>query len=259
MSDQDAKLRYPKLPIATTESGERRRIGVEVEFAGLGEKDAAQVFVDTTDGSLRQEGTSWVCETEAFGACTFYLDTRFRDDLDQRGGEAALQTARLVVPVELVSDPFDPALLPKFDRALAQLRAAGAEGTGKSMAFGFGVHLNVEIASEAGGHIARVACSYALLEPLLREMVGLDLSRRIMPFVEPFPQALVTELAANPRTGLETLAHTVLAQTTSRNHGLDLLPILSWGAESVVTDRVPPETKIAPRPAYHYRLPECRI
>ena len=175
------------------------------------------------------------------------------------GSKPALDAARLVIPVELVTDPFDPAHLSRFDAALATLRQAGAVGTKASPVHGFGVHLNVETASPEGAGVARVATAFALLEPLLREVIDLDLSRRLLPFIEPFPRPLVTALADQPDRSLDALATTVLAHSTSRNHGLDLLPILAHGAADVVAAHVDPDPKIAPRPAYHYRLPESRI
>ncbi|MEO0634273.1 MAG: amidoligase family protein [Pseudomonadota bacterium] len=253
------KCAYPPLPIADTTDGSPRKLGVEVEFNGLPESAASRAWARETSGSAQRDGSAWVCDTPKFGACRFYLDTKYRDDLDQMGNDAVYGAARMVVPVELVSDPFDPRHLPAFDAALGALRKAGAEGTEASVVHGFGVHLNVEIPRITGDHVARVACAFALLEPLLRDEIGLDLSRRILPFVDPYPRALVSALADRDGLEIEALAELVLEHTTSRNHGLDLLPIFAECAPRAVKQFVDPDTKITARPAYHYRLPESRI
>ncbi|MEL7092990.1 MAG: amidoligase family protein [Pseudomonadota bacterium] len=259
MSLSTQSCAHPPLPIPDTAEGRPRKLGVEVEFTGLPEEVAAKVWARSTGGSVRQDGAAWICDTAPFGACRFYLDTKYRDDLDRLGNDIALGAARMVVPVELVSDPFDPAHLPAFDAGLGALRTAGAEGTGASVMYGFGVHLNVEIARRDGDHVARVATSFALLEPLLREVIGIDVSRRVLPFVDPYPRAMVTALANADAMDIAALADIGLDHTTSRNHGLDLLPIFAECAPDAVRRNVDPKTKITARPAYHYRLPESRI
>jgi hypothetical protein len=93
----------------------------------------------------------------------------------------------------------------------------------------------------------------------LREHIGLDLSRRALPFVEPYPDTLVEAVTAERPPSMEALAELYLAHTTSRNHGLDLLPLLAEAAPDIVRDAVASDTKLSARPAYHFRLPESRI
>lgn len=236
-----------------------RRLGVEIEFGGLQERTAAEVFARSVGGNLKQSSKGWAVETEFFGTCAVYLDTAYANEIEAAGGEPGLDAARLVIPVELVTDPFDPVHLPALDAAAGALRAAGATGSRKHLWHGFGLHLNIEVADLSAAHVGRVLCAYALLEPVLREDVGVDISRLALPFVNPYPASLVDAINAELPATMRELAQVYLAHTTSRNHGLDLLPILAEAAPDVVAAALPRGTKLSPRPAYHFRLPESRI
>jgi hypothetical protein len=45
----------------------------------------------------------------------------------------------------------------------------------------------------------------------------------------------------------------------SRNHGLDMLPLLLHLDRALVERRIGPDHGISARPTYHFRLPECRL
>jgi hypothetical protein len=247
------------LPVPLNREGVPRKLGVEIEFGGLSEEEAATVLARALGAGCSRAGPVWTVESNALGRCDIYLDTKFKQTIEDAGGEAGLEAARLVVPVELVTAPFDPEHLPMLNAAIEALRAAGALGSRKRLTNGFGVHLNIEVARLGAEHVGPVFCAYALLEPLLRERIGLDLSRRALPFVEPYPDTLVEAVTAEAPGSMAALAELYLAHTTSRNHGLDLLPLLAEAAPDIVRKAVPSDTKISARPAYHFRLPESRI
>lgn len=236
-----------------------RRVGVEVEFAGLSEDQAAKLFAASCGVEAMQRNGGWTCKTPKFGSCVFYLDTRLRQTIRDTAGDAGLAAAGRIIPVELVSEPFDAQYLPEFADALAAMREGGAVGSRHHLMNGFGVHLNVEIASRDTAHVADVATAYALVEDVLRRKMEIDVSRRLLPFVDPYPSGLATDLAANRPIDWQAFAHLYLSHTTSRNHGLDMLPVLAWAAEDDVANRLDAVTKISRRPAYHFRLPESRI
>jgi len=256
--DNTKHTTYPLLIPSSGADGAARQVGLEVEFAGLDEKTAADIIAAVTKGSVRQDNDVWIVDTDVFGACEVYLDTKYKSELTALG-DTALDVARQVVPVEWVTEPFDPVHLPLFDAVLAALRNAGAKGSRASPIYGFGMHLNVEIATPHVDHVLHIAQSYALLEPLIREASDLDLSRRLLPFIDPYPAELVTALASARPTSAEHLVAIVLQHSTSRNHGLDLLPVLAWLNGEKTLEYLDDDTKNAPRPAYHFRLPESRI
>lgn len=248
------------LPVRDRADGTTRRIGIELEFAGVDEDAAARILADVTRGQVvRRDDRTWAIETSLLGTCETYLDTRFRDDVAGLAGEVGLDLARLIVPVELVTAPFDPAHMPTFDKVIAALREKGAAGSRQGVLLGFGVHLNVEIADDTVDHLWRVTTSFALLEPYLRQTTGIDVSRRVLPFVQPYPDALVDDLSGSEPADLSEFIETYLKHAPSRNHGLDLLPVMAHLAPDQVMDRITDGTATKPRPAFHFRMPDCRI
>jgi hypothetical protein len=55
-----------------------------------------------------------------------------------------------------------------------------------------------------------------------------------------------------------TLIADYLTANPTRNRGLDLLPLFAYLNEEQVRSALPHE-KIGPRPALHYRLPQCHL
>lgn len=252
--------RHDRMLEPDTAAGEPRRVGIELEFSGLTEGEAARVVRDVSGGVLTTaDGSVQEVETPFFGRCELYLDTRFRDDVARVAGEGAVDLARLVVPVELVTEPFDPAHLPRFDRVVARLRAEGGVGSRHGLLLGYGVHLNVEIAEAGARHLWRTLASYALIEAGLRRRAGVDVSRRVLPFVHPYPDALIDELAGDAPETVDALAETYLKHAPTRNHGLDMLPIFAHLLPEAVEGRLTDGTETKPRPAFHFRMPDCRI
>ena len=215
------------LPSPQNEDGETRLLGVEVEFGGLTEGRAAEILAGMTDRDVTQGDEEYRVEDTPFGTCKLYMDTAYRNQDDTALGRAALDLARNVVPVELVTSPFPPDRLGKLDEVLARYRAAGASGTHGGILLGFGVHLNVQIAAPTAAHLWSVTTAFAMAEPLLRDAYDLDMSRRALPFVDPYPQRLLDVLAQGCPERLDTLVESYLGATHSRNHALDMLPIFA--------------------------------
>ncbi|MFC3616022.1 amidoligase family protein [Lutimaribacter marinistellae] len=243
---------------ASSSDARKRKIGLELEFTGLSESDAAQVFASATAGRAeRTEERSWTCETDDFGTCRFFLDTAFDNEISEIGGMAE-RLMRQVIPVELTTEPFDPTNLPRFDQAIAELRHAGATGSRHGLLLGFGLHLNVDAASEDAEYLSRILTSYALLEAWFRQAAPIDISRRVLPFVTPCPDHFVDTMAMLDIASMDDLISIYLNHVPSRNFGLDLLPILAGHEPHRIEDAVHGE-KVKPRPAFHFRLPDCRI
>ncbi|WP_038651616.1 amidoligase family protein [Roseicyclus elongatus] len=253
-------MNTPDWPTARGADGQPRRLGVELEFGGLTEDAAAHIIQSVAGGTLGENAHNvWRIDTPDLGRCEVYLDTRFREDVARAAGEGAVDLARLVVPVELVTAPFEPAHLPVLNAVVDALRGAGATGSRQGWLLGFGVHLNVEIAEATPGHLWRIVTAYALLEAELRRSSGIDLSRRVLPFVQPYPDVLIDDLADSEPDSLSALIETYLRHAPTRNHGLDLLPIFAHLAPDAVAGRLTDGTETKPRPAYHFRMPDCRI
>ena len=249
------------LPSPQNEDGETRLLGVEVEFGGLTEGRAAEILAGMTDREVTQGDEDYRVEDTPFGTCKLYMDTAYRNQDDTALGRAALDLARNVVPVELVTSPFPPDRLGELDEVLARYRAAGASGTHGGILLGFGVHLNVQIAAPTAAHLWSVTTAFAMAEPLLRDAYDLDMSRRALPFVDPYPQRLLDVLAQGCPERLDTLVESYLGATHSRNHALDMLPIFAHLCPNLTRDALARGAggTVSARPAYHYRMPDCRI
>ncbi|SNY48627.1 Putative amidoligase enzyme [Pseudooceanicola antarcticus] len=249
------------LPHPKTPDGKTRLLGVEVEFGGLTEARAAQILAEAAGSAAQRKGGDYRVDGTPFGSCKLYMDTTYRDQDDTALGRAALDLARAVVPVELVTEPFSPGRLDRLDEVLTRFRKAGATGTNDGLFLGFGVHLNVQIRDDSPRHLWSVLTAFALTEPLLRDAYGIDLSRRALPFVDPYPAKLSDALTRGQPDTVEALAQSYFDISPSRNHALDMLPIFA---------HLLPETTrralargaggtVSARPAYHYRMPDCRI
>ena len=248
--------RFPKLPGDGRQGA--RLCGVEVEFAGLTEERTAALVIETLGGTVRPDGAhAFRVEGTRIGTVKVELDTVLRKT-GLPGMEAGLDIARAVVPVEIVSDPLDQDGLVLLDGFRDRLRGEGAIGSRDGVFLGFGVHLNPETPVEPG-HRLRIIQAYALLEDWLRHADPIDTTRRILPFVDPWPRKLCDAMIAARDADLGTLMQLYAEQTGSRNHGLDLLPVFKDAAPEAFGKAFPRDRATSARPAFHYRLPDCRI
>ena len=183
-------------------------------------------------------------------------DGQVRDNLEQ----ALSKVAGLIVPLELVGPPVPWTELARLDAIRRQLHQAGARGTHSSPFYAFGLHLNIEVSSLAVGNILAVLRAFLLRYEWLIEIEDVDFSRRITPYVQPYPEDYVAHvLDPGYHPDRRQLIDDFLNFTPTRNRPLDLLPLLAHlDRERVMA--APVETElIKPRPAWHYRLPNCLI
>ncbi|MEL6680993.1 MAG: amidoligase family protein, partial [Pseudomonadota bacterium] len=167
---------------------------------------------------------------------------------------------RSVIPVEVVTPPLEPVALEIVDDMTADLVASGAKGTEAGLMFGFGMHINVEIRSQDPADIVPVLRAFAFLEDWLRGTDPIDTSRRILPFVDPYPRGFVTDVAERGADwDMDTLFELYFRHNRTRNRALDMLPILRTLDPERVDKTLGTDIKIGTRPTYHYRLPDCRL
>lgn len=266
-------------PRRETVEGEIRRVGVELEMAGLRPHQVAEVIADIVGGRIRTDSAfvTRVLETD-LGDFQVELDAdllksrqyqKLLADIGIDIGEGdereqiesvLSRVAGLVVPLELVGPPVPWTELPTLDRIRDALRKAGARGTHSSAFYAFGMQLNVEAADLSAGSILGLLRAFLLSYDELIEAEQVDLSRRITPYVQPFPEEFVVHvLQPDYEPSLTELIDDYLRLTPTRNRPLDLLPLFAHLDEDRVM-RAPVESNLVkPRPAYHYRLPNCLI
>ena len=250
---------FAPLPQPDTAEGGPRLTGVEIELGGLDEARCADLCARHLGGVARQvDEAIWQVEGSRIGALKIYLDTALRHADKTALRDAALSLGREVIPVEIVTDPLDRDGLIALDDLREALRQAGALGSGGGLFFGFGVHLNVQVASDRAEAIVPPLLAYALIEDWLRTANPIDQMRRVLPFAAPYPRRLVRRLIALGRGArLGHVMDAYVQEAPSRNFGLDMLPVFAWidaaRIESVLTSAT------SARPTFHFRLPDCRI
>ncbi|MGB0659780.1 MAG: amidoligase family protein [Mangrovicoccus sp.] len=256
MSLPDQPLTFP----ATARFDPERRIGVEVELGGLSEAAIAELLVDLFDGEVTGKAAHrWTVDLPDLGEMVIELDTSWSPEIAELGDWAG-DIARQVVPVELITAPIREQDLARLQEILNQCLAAGAYGSESSVVSAFGVHFNPSLLDPAQ-ELLPIARAYAVLEPWLRRHARLDLSRRVLPFIDPWPEDLVFALA-RPQAAewsLDMFTEIYLTQIRSRNYGLDLLPLLRHLDRDRMAQLAPDLAEGGARPTYHFRLPQCRL
>ena len=263
-------------PVTATAAGSPRRVGVEIEFAGLDVPAAANLVRDRFGGDISREDPHRliVGETE-FGdfvieldAQAVHKDAQAKDgadkallpkELDAAAREALGKAVAGIVPVEIVTPPMPWSDLGRLTELTDALRRAGAKGTDDNMLYAFGLHLNPELPATDAGTILRHLKAYVILADWLRERVAIDLTRRLMPHADPFPRDYVL-LLLDPEYApdLDRLIADYLDHNPTRNRELDMLPLFRHLDEAAVTARLKNDL-IKARPTFHYRLPDCAL
>ena len=270
--------RFRDLPWQHTPDGSPRRVGVEIEMAGVALDVMAEAVRDEFGGRISSEGpfVTHVRDTE-FGDFEVELDARvlkdrrYREHLKRLGIELAAEdsaaldrwladAAGRLVPHEIVAPPVPLAVLPRIDRVRAALQKKGARGTESSLLYAFGLQLNIEAHSLEADWLTSILKAFVLLYEALVKAGNIDFSRQLSPFIKPFPGSYVRHvLQPGYRPGIKELIDDYLEHSPTRNRPLDMLPLFAGiDRERVMAAPVEREL-IKPRPALHYRLPNCEI
>ncbi|MEM6358066.1 MAG: amidoligase family protein, partial [Pseudomonadota bacterium] len=257
---------WPQPPQPCTPGGWPRRVGVEIEFAGLSVLETTALFDRRWGATIEARSRhDMVADLPSLGKAEVALDTRHAKHLPEDGDltgairDVLGDAAGFVVPTEITAPPIEIEHASMLDEMVVVLREAGARGTRASPTNAFATQINIEAPSTAPGGILAILRSFLVLEDWLRVEIDIDPARRLLGFEHRFPleyQRRVLDPAYAP--AVEALIDDYIAANPTRNRPLDLLPILA----DLDADRVRaalPSEKIKPRPAYHYRLPDCRI
>ena len=266
---------YRQPPATTNFEGDPRRIGVEVELGGLPLPSVAQIVADMLEGDVVEDGPFVrKVENTACGAIGIELDSRplkeraYAELLGEAEGSSLMEwfersvsaAAQNIVPVEIVTPPLNLEQLPALDPLWHRLRAAGAEGTRDSVLYAFGLHLNPDLpALDADTVLAHLQSFLLLYDWLLREE-DVDISRRVTPFIFPFPESYRRRvLAPQYRPSLDALIDDYLSENPTRNRALDMLPLFAHLRPEAIARALPEDSLVNARPTFHYRLPNCEI
>lgn len=264
-------------PVLHDVAGGVRRVGVEVELAGISLHEICSRIAGAVGGDVHVESPYLATvEETSVGRVRVELDAAlFRDlrvrgfirdlDLDQLGTglgdrveELLADGAMIVVPFEVV---FDPLEIPRLAELEAVRRALyhRVQGTGSSILNAFGLHLNPELPRPDAATALRYLRAFLLLFDDLRREHRVDFSRQVTPFIDLFP-AKYARTVCDPgyAPSADTLIDDYIEYNPTRNRPLDMLPLFAWMDGKRVEAQLPGE-KINPRPTLHYRLPNSQL
>jgi len=265
-------------PILKNHRGEERSVGVEFEFAGVELPEAAEILKNRFGGVIKTISTyEYSLLDSELGDFKVELDARlFLDktyekllkkvgiDLSNLKKKKELEDvltdiASTVVPFEIVTPPVPFSRLPELDLLVDDMREKKAEGTGTSFLHAFGLHLNPEVPDLKTETLLNTLRAFVLLQEWIRLDSEIDLSRRITPFIDDYSTAyknLIITVSYDP--DIEKFIDDYLRFNPSRNRPLDMLPVFEFididHVKKVIDDGL-----TSARPAFHYRLPNCKI
>lgn len=266
---------YAKPVCLQNAKGQVRRVGFELEFAGLDLKTAAAVLAQAVQGDI-EEDTQAECKVKhpAWGDFKIELDWQFAKTLarrrleEQHGAESATEdaiiglltdVARQIVPLEVVCPPVPANQLAALDPMVIALRGAGALGTSDSLIYAFGLHINTELPDFDSKTLVPYLKAYCVAQNWLVKAHRVDTLRRLTPYIDPYPKRYMhTVMGYTPDTPVQQIMDDYLAHNPTRNRGLDLLPLFKHMDPERVLAAVRDE-RVNARPTFHYRLPNCEI
>ncbi|MEO0996455.1 MAG: amidoligase family protein [Pseudomonadota bacterium] len=250
----------------------KRRVGVEVEFGGIGLVAAVDVVAAGLEAKVTAVSEHEYLLSSALHADPFRLEVDFRLLQEMSRDEAedpnAIRrtavdvlgaAASLLTPLELVSPPLEFDQIDDVERVLDALAAAGAVGTQDSIAYAFGTHFNPSVVDFEPASLLRHLQAFLCLTAWLKARDQIDLTRRITSFANPFPKSYELKvLPSGYDPALPALIDDYLADNPTRNRALDLLPLFSFLDDERV-GRVVDDELVKARPTFHYRMPNSRL
>lgn len=271
-------MAYRSPPVLYNESSEERRVGLELEFASIGLERVADIIHSLYGGEVQKNHRYYIeIRNTELGNFRVELDARILQkmaqedifetaDIDIEEGsfrksieDIIDKLAMSVVPVEIVMPPVPFSKLLRLEELRKKLWEEKAEGTKGSFVHAFGMHINIEAPELNINTILKYLRAFLLLYPWLLEKLEIDITRKLTPFVDPFPKKFVLKIldVSYEPSQKEFIADYVKYNPT-RNRPLDFLPILAMLDEATVKRKVKGE-KNTPRPTFHYRLPNSKI
>lgn len=260
-----------------TRKGKPRRMGVEVELAGIEPAVLANQIAEILGGEVRWTSPFEILvENTNVGDFKLELDSQLVKDVGQRSSvqgdpenepegfsRAYIKTisalAISVVPWEIVSPPINFNKLHLLYPLINRLHELGAKGTREALHFAFGVHLNPELPDLQTSTIVNYLKSFFCLYDWIRVYERTDLSRRVTPYINHFDDEYIALVLQADYAPNETqLIDDYLRFNPTRNRSLDMLPLFAFLNENQVK-KVVNDDRVNARPTFHYRLPNCDI
>jgi hypothetical protein len=266
-------------PETVAHDGRGRRVGFEIEYAGVSIADAAEAVrglfggrvsavnryqwrvTGTRLGEFRVELDSAVLKEKSYEHRLRSLgidmaELAAQDELE----EAIVQVASTFVPFEVATPPLPLEELEAVEQLREALRRLRARGTRDGLLYAFGLHVNPEAASLGADWLVRVLRAFVLLHDWIAAESPVDLSRRVTTFVSHYPDGYAARVAdPDYAPDVSALVDDYLHDNPTRNRALDMLPVLAWLDAPRVHAAVDSSKPVRARPALHYRMPNCLV
>lgn len=272
-------MRFKQPPLQQNEKQEIRTVGFELEFTGIDLAQSSKLIANLF-GGWHQEDSKFAHRITGsrYGDFSVEIDTAilkdksYEDYLAKAGIDAGTlpisdaleevleKIASAVVPYEIVTPPLPLTKLSAVDMLRGALQKHKAMGTKASVLYAFGLHINPEIPSCQASTILNYLKAFLLLYHWIYEESHIDWTRRVVPYINEFPDDYVRH-TLNPEyhPSLEQLIDDYLKHNTTRNRPLDMLPLFAFLDQERINHCPVERELIKPRPAFHYRLPNCLI
>lgn len=273
---------YLMPPAIYNDRGETRRAGFEFEFGNLPIQGTAEALQDSLGGTLELHSPfEAILRDSLLGKLKIERDAdilksmKYRKWLEQLGIEFSpgslaheIETnidhaSRLLVPCEVVTEPLPFDKLELLDKLVTTLDSLGAEGTQHSIIYAFGLHINPSLPALTASSVTRHLQAFLLLHSWIIEASNIDITRRFLTkYIDPFPPEYMELVLSNTYDPpMRTLIADYMQHNPTRNRALDMLPVFCEIDEAQVLNGLNDEERnlVKGRPAFHYRLPDCKI
>lgn len=269
-----SKSKACRMPdVLMTDTGEERRIGVEIELSGLDYKALVSLCEKLLGGTACLYSRYVTKVATDLGEFTVELDSDPIKDLELRderlpesvrelGGHAMEvidAAAEKIVPLEIISPPLPMTELERVETLCDELCSAGALGSREAIYYAFGLQLNPELPDLEPATLVRYLQAFAALYDWLKDRHQIDISRKFTSYIEPWDNRYIDRLIGENYTpDMEELMRHYLRHNPTRNKALDLMPLFAHINSDLLAEYVK-DPRIKSRPTLHYRLPDCDI
>lgn len=259
-----AAIPYHRPTRLKSDDGEWRTVGFELEFTGLTLVESARALTAALGGEVtdRTEARQTIAVPE-LGEFGVELDWDYLKREAEEGENTSYvallrDAASLVVPVEIVCPPLAITELERLDPLIEALHESGARGTDDSLIAAYGLHINPSLPDLKAATLDHYLKAFAVLQWWLLRAHEVDLSRKLTPYIDLYPNKYLKRVVEAQAPSLDELIANYLRYNPTRNRALDLLPLLAHIDEHRVRQTID-DARIKPRPTFHYRLPNCLV
>lgn len=263
-------------PQVLNEKGQERKVGIELEMAGIDPQAIVRCIQAVFGGELeRLNRFEYRVVDSVFGKFVVELDATsikaigdhleksqsdgFERTLENAAGDLLTSAAQALVPWEVATPPIPFSKLDQVAILFDALRNAGAKGTRSSMVYAFGLHLNPELPQFDADTLLRYLRAFLCLYDWIAAHDATDMTRRLSGYIEHFGKPYILKVIDPAyKPDLRQFMADYLAFNPTRNRTLDFLPLFAWLDEDFIRAHVN-DARVKARPTLHYRLPNCDI